>query len=130
MEARIEQLADDGVDRELAFPNAVLALLHFPDKALRESVLPRLQRVHRRASGAGQRTLLRGRPDQLVGRRGRPRTLTELKSLGLKTFLMPLNPGKDDDGKSIDYGSTAMNGVWDAIEESGVPSPTTSARPG
>ncbi len=51
---------------------------------------------------------------------GPTRTLTELKALGLKTFLLPLNPGKDDDGQPFDYGSTAMDGVWDAIEESGV----------
>lgn len=38
LEARIQQLADDGVDKELAFPNAVLALFHFPDKDLRERV--------------------------------------------------------------------------------------------
>ena len=35
LDARLEQLAADGVDRELAFPNAILALLGFPDKALR-----------------------------------------------------------------------------------------------
>jgi hypothetical protein len=28
----------DGVDKELAFPNAVLALFDFPDKAIRERV--------------------------------------------------------------------------------------------
>lgn len=38
IEARIRELASDGVDRELAFPNAVLALFHFPDKELRERV--------------------------------------------------------------------------------------------
>ena len=32
IEARIRELHEDGVDRELAFPNAVLALFHFPDK--------------------------------------------------------------------------------------------------
>src|ERR1700751_1091758 len=37
LDARLEQLAADGVDRELAFPNALLALLHFPYKALREA---------------------------------------------------------------------------------------------
>src|ERR1700744_906926 len=31
IEARICELHEDGVDRELAFPNAVLALFHFPD---------------------------------------------------------------------------------------------------
>jgi len=52
---------------------------------------------------------------------GARRTLAELKSLGLRTFLMPLNPGKDEEKRPIDYGSTAMRGVWEAIEEAGVP---------
>ena len=41
--------------------------------------------------------------------------------MGLKTFLLPLNPGKDDDGKIIDYGSTALSPVWDEIEAAGLP---------
>lgn len=36
IEARIQELHDDGVDKELAFPNAILALFHYPDKNLRE----------------------------------------------------------------------------------------------
>ena len=32
IEARVRELAEDGVDKELAFPNAVLALFHYPDK--------------------------------------------------------------------------------------------------
>lgn len=38
IEARIRQLAEDGIQKELAFPNAVLALFHYLDKALRERV--------------------------------------------------------------------------------------------
>ena len=38
IEARIQELREDGVDKELAFPNAVLALFHFPDKDMRERV--------------------------------------------------------------------------------------------
>ncbi|MEL7208539.1 MAG: amidohydrolase family protein, partial [Actinomycetota bacterium] len=52
---------------------------------------------------------------------GARRTLSELSGLGLRTFLLPLMPGKDLDDRRIDYGSTAMDGVWDAIEESGLP---------
>ena len=39
----------------------------------------------------------------------------------MRTFLLPLQPGKDDEGNRIDYGSTFMDPVWDAIEESGLP---------
>src|ERR1700712_1195527 len=38
IQARVSDLAEDGVDRELVFPNAVLALFHHPDKGLRERI--------------------------------------------------------------------------------------------
>ena len=44
-----------------------------------------------------------------------------MKDLGIKTFWMPLKPGADDNGKQIDYSGPAMDPVWDAIEESGLP---------
>jgi predicted TIM-barrel fold metal-dependent hydrolase len=121
MEARIQQLREDGVDRELAFPNAVLALFHYPDKEVRElafrvynEYMAELQeRSHGHFYGAG---LINWWDAQ-----GTRRTLSELKALGLKTFLLPLNPGKDDQGNVIDYSSTAMSPVWDEIEEAGLP---------
>jgi predicted TIM-barrel fold metal-dependent hydrolase len=121
IEARIRELGEDGIDRELAFPNAVLALFHYPDKALRERVF-RIYNEH-----------IADLQEQSNGRfygvglinwwdpKGTRSTLAELKSLGLKTFLMPLNPGKDDEGKIYDYGSAAMDPIWDEIEESGLP---------
>ena len=119
IEARIQELREDGVDKELAFPNAILALFHYPDKKLRElafriynEYIAELQeRSDGHFYGAG---LINWWDPQ-----GTRRTLDELKSLGLKTFLMPLNPGKDDDGNPIDYASTSMSAVWDEIEASG-----------
>jgi predicted TIM-barrel fold metal-dependent hydrolase len=52
---------------------------------------------------------------------GARRTVNELKALGLKTFLMPLQPGKDLEKRPIDYASPTMEGVWEAIEEAQVP---------
>jgi predicted TIM-barrel fold metal-dependent hydrolase len=53
--------------------------------------------------------------------KGTRSTLEELKALGLKTFLLPLNPGKDDDGNIYDYGGAALDSVWDEIEDAGLP---------
>ncbi|MFZ0834461.1 MAG: amidohydrolase, partial [Mycobacterium sp.] len=120
IEARIRELHEDGVDRELAFPNAVLALFHYPDKALRERVFriynEHIAELQERSKGHFYGVGLINWWDA----KGARRTLNELKSLGLKTFLMPINPGKDDDDNVIDYGSTAMSPVWDEIEESGL----------
>lgn len=121
IEARIQELATDGVDKELAFPNAVLALFHFPDKELRERVFriynEHMAELQERSNGHFYGVGLINWWDPA----GTRRTLAELKSLGLKTFLLPLNPGKDDDGGVIDYSSTAMRPVWDEIEAAGLP---------
>src|SRR3978361_155856 len=121
IEARIRELAEDGIDKELAFPNAVLALFHYPDKALRERVFriynEHIAELQERSNGHFYGVGLINWWDPC----GAERTLSELKSLGLKTFLMPLYPGADDDGAIIDFGSTAMRGVWDVIEDAGLP---------
>ncbi|MEU1982905.1 amidohydrolase family protein [Nocardia sp. NPDC019395] len=121
LEARMADLRADGIDKELAFPNSLLALLFYPDKAVRERCFriynEYIAEVQERSGGSTYGVGLINWWDA----DGARRTLTELKSLGLKTFLLPLSAGKDDDGNVIDYGSTSMIGVWDAIEESGVP---------
>ena len=70
IEARIRELAEDGIERELAFPNAVLALFHYPDKALRERVFRIYNEYMAELQEKSERTLLRCRPDQLVGSEG------------------------------------------------------------
>ena len=121
IEARIRELREDGVDKELAFPNAVLALLYYPDKEIRELAFrvynEYMAELQERSSGHFYSAGLINWWDP----QGTRRTLSELKSLGLRTFLLPLNPGKDDDGNVIDYSSTAMSPFWDEIEEAGLP---------
>ncbi len=121
IEARIQELHEDGVDKELAFPNAILALFHYPDKEVRELAFriynEYVAELQERSSGHFYGVGLINWWDP----QGARRTLAELKSLGLKTFLMPLNPGTDLEGNVIDYASTAMNPVWDEIEEAGLP---------
>jgi predicted TIM-barrel fold metal-dependent hydrolase len=121
IEARIQELREDGVDKELAFPNAILALFHYPDKELRELTFriynEYMAELQEQSNGHFYGAGLINWWDPA----GAKRTLAELKSLGLKTFLLPLNPGRDDDGNVIDYGSDSMKPVWDEIEASGLP---------
>jgi predicted TIM-barrel fold metal-dependent hydrolase len=121
VDARLAALDSEGVSRELAFPNSVLALFGWPDREVRElcfriyneHIAELQERSNNRIYGVG-----------LINwwdAEGARRTLSELKGLGLKTFLLPLSPGKDENKVPIDYASTAMDGVWEAIEEAGVP---------
>jgi hypothetical protein len=121
IDARLGALDAEGVTGELAFPNAILALLMWPDKEIRELCFriynEYLAQVQERSGGRiwGVGLINWWEPE------GAERTLDELKALGLRTFLMPLNPGKDDDGRPIDYAGTSMDDVWSVIEGSGVP---------
>ena len=121
VEARLAALDSEGVSKELAFPNAILALLHWPDAEVRE-VCFRIYNEHIAELQETSNGRIYG-----VGlvnwwdADGARRTVDELKALGLKTFLLPLNAGKDDEKRPIDYASSAMDGVWEAIEESGIP---------
>ncbi len=118
---RRHDLESDGIHRELAFPNALLGLMGWPDKEVRElcfrvynQYIAELQeQSDGRFYGVGMINWWDGE--------GARRTLTELGELGLTTFWLPLKPGAGDDGKPIDYNSPAMYPVWEAIEESGLP---------
>jgi predicted TIM-barrel fold metal-dependent hydrolase len=121
IDARLRELESDGVHRELAFPNALLGLMGWPDKDVRElcfriyneHVAELQERSNGRFYGVGMINWWDGD--------GCRNTLAEMQELGLRTFWLPLKPGKGDDGKPIDYNEPAMYPVWEAIEESGLP---------
>jgi predicted TIM-barrel fold metal-dependent hydrolase len=121
VEARLAALDSEGVDRELAFPNAVLALFGWPDREVREVCFriynEHMAEIQERSDGRILGVGLINWWDPA----GTRRTVDELKALGLKTFLMPLSPGKDPEKRPIDFASTAMDGVWEAIEDAQIP---------
>ena len=119
--ARLAALESEGVSKELAFPNSVLALFGWPDREVRELCF-RIYNEH--IAEVQERSGHRIYGVGLINwwdAEGARRTLKELKDLGIKTFLMPLSPGKDLEKRPIDFASTAMDGVWEAIEEAQVP---------
>ena len=121
IDARIRELESDGIHTELAFPNAILALLAWPDKQIRELCFriynEYIAELQEKSNGRFYGVGLINYWDA----DGATKTLDELKGLGLRTFLLPLKPGKDDEDRPIDYNRAEMDGVWAAIEESGVP---------
>jgi predicted TIM-barrel fold metal-dependent hydrolase len=121
VDARLAALDSEGVAKELAFPNSVLALFGWPDRDVRERCFriynEHIADVQERSNGRifGVGLINWWDAD------GTRRTLEELKALGLKTFLLPLAPGKDLEKRPIDYASSAMDAVWEVIEETQVP---------
>jgi predicted TIM-barrel fold metal-dependent hydrolase len=121
LEARLGELSADGVTRELAFPNAMLALMGYPDLEVRDlcfrvynEYLAELQeKAKGRFYGVGLVNWWDGE--------GAGRSLAEMKALGVRTFWLPLKPGTHEDGEPIDFNSARMAPVWDAVEEAALP---------
>jgi len=121
LDARRADLEADGIQKELAFPNALLALMAYPDKDLRglcfriyNEYLAELQeRSKGWFYGVGIINWWDGE--------GARKALEEMKSYGLRTFWMPLKPGLGLDGNPIDYNSDSMIPVWEAIADAGLP---------
>lgn len=119
--ARLKDADDDGVERELNFPNNMLVLLGLPDHEVRERCFrlynERLAELQEAAPGRFYGVGFINWWDPAGARR----TIAELKALGLRTFQLPLNPLTRPDGTAIDWGSAAMTPVWDEIADSGLP---------
>ena len=47
--------------------------------------------------------------------------LAEIKAMGFKTAMVPIQPGRHADGDPINYHSERMDPFWSAVEESGLP---------
>ena len=120
LDKRMRDLDAEGVDKELAFPNTLLMLLNYPDLDMRERCFriynEYLAELQEASGGRFYGVGLVNWWDPV----GACRTLAELKSLGVRTFLMPLNPGIDADGVKIDFASSKMRGVWEAIEDADI----------
>ncbi|MGH2633074.1 MAG: amidohydrolase family protein [Tepidiformaceae bacterium] len=121
IEARMKDLDAEGVDQEILFPQKFFNLLfleHFEEKewcaraynqALSEFCAGQPERLH------GVAILNWWDPDATRD------ALAEIKALGFKTAMIPIQPGKDADGELINYHSERMEPFWAAIEEAGLP---------
>ena len=120
IEARIRELKEDGIDKELAFPNAVLALFHYPDKALRERVF-RIYNEHiADLQERQQRPLLRRRADQLVGPEGHPEHARRAEGAGAQDVPAA---AESRQGRRRQHLRLRQHRTW-------TPSGTRSRRPG
>src|ERR1700712_4897930 len=108
MEARLADLDHEGIDKELIFGNAALALLFGKDLEARDLIC-RIYNEHMADVGTRAPGRFHGvgfanfwDPSRFEA------SLAEIKALGLKTFMIPQNPGNGLDGQPISYASKEM----------------------
>ncbi|WP_157221092.1 amidohydrolase family protein [Flavisphingomonas formosensis] len=120
MEQRIKDMDAEGVRKEIVFGNAIGAFYAYPDLEVREWVFriynQYMSELQQQAPGRfyGVGLINYWEPERTA------ESIAELKKLGLKTFLIPMNP-YGAERKSLSYGDESMNPMWQAIEDSGMP---------
>jgi predicted TIM-barrel fold metal-dependent hydrolase len=119
---RNSHLDTEGIARELAYPQSLLAFIRHPDQEVQELIYriynEYVAELGRRSPGRFFGVGICSNwwdPAKAEG------AIRQIVDLGLKTFMIPLSPGKYTDGASIDYSAKAMDRFWAAAAEAGLP---------
>jgi predicted TIM-barrel fold metal-dependent hydrolase len=120
MGPRMQDLDTEGVDKELAFPNAVSIFHSWPDLEVREHAYniynEYLAELQKEAPG---RFFGVGLPVYWDMAKVRD-SVQMIKDLGLKTFMLPIFP-KGEKYRALNYCEPEMEPLFDAIADSGLP---------
>ncbi len=118
---RLQDLDDEGVEMEVAFPQSPMFFVQHPDFEFREWIF--------RAYNRYVADLQRQHPTRFVpvpvanywDMSKAASTVYEIAGLGLKTLMVPMAPGLSVDGSTGCYGDMHFDPFWSAVEETGLP---------
>lgn len=118
---RIADLDIEGVEKELLFPQRLFGLYMFGDVDRREHVFGAYNEyICEVCAEAPDRLYFVGIPNYWNPAETRS-SIDELKRLGARALMVPINPRKDYKGDPIHYANPNMEPFWAAVEEFGVP---------
>jgi predicted TIM-barrel fold metal-dependent hydrolase len=121
VEARLRDLDIEGVEKELLFPQRLFGLLMFGEIQHRAAVFDaynaHIAEVCAKAPGRLYSVMVPSYWDPPAAKESVARCV----ELGARCLMIPIRPGKFDDGKTIHYNDPAMDPLWAAIEASGLP---------
>jgi predicted TIM-barrel fold metal-dependent hydrolase len=119
--ARLKDLDIEGVEKELLFPQKCLALIREADLECRAWVFRGYNEYIASICAQAPTRLYAAGMMNFWDIGAARESVQHIKALGLKTLMLPIDPGKFEDGRPIHYGSSEMTPFWDAIEEAGLP---------
>jgi predicted TIM-barrel fold metal-dependent hydrolase len=121
-EVRYHDMDLEGVRQEIVFPHSLLGFMRHLDFETQEL----LYRVYNECYAS--RHINRNRRSHAVGvfsnwwdPAAAEKSTRQIVDLGLKTFMIPVNPGKSIEGKEISYCDPIMDRFWDVVAEAGLP---------
>lgn len=122
MKQRASHLQAEGIDREIVYPQSLLAFIRHPDQDVQELIY--------RVWNEWMAELGRRDPGRFFGvaicsnwwdPQRAEAAISQVFDLGLKTLMIPLNPGLAPDGKPIDYAGEHMDRFWSVAAEARLP---------
>jgi predicted TIM-barrel fold metal-dependent hydrolase len=119
--ARLRDLDAEGIEKELLFPQRLIALYVFGDLEYRELVFGAYNRhMARVRAEAPDRLFFAGMVNYWDPQATRD-SIAELKELGASALMVPVDPKNDANGDRISWAKPNMAPFWAAVEESGLP---------
>ena len=119
---RYRDMDAEGVQEEICFPNTLIGFARYPEFEVQEA----LYRVYNEHYAAAH--IEKNRRSHAVGvfsnwwdPAAAEGAMQRIVDLGLKTFMIPITPGKSIEGKEINYADPIMDRFWDVVAEAGLP---------
>lgn len=121
-DVRRHDLKIEGIRKEIVFPQSVLGLLAEPDHDVRECAFRIYNEYIARQSALDPQAFYGvGICSNWWDAEAAEGAIAQIKQLGLKTFMLPNNPGRYRSGKEIAWGDEALEPFWNVVEQSGLP---------
>ena len=123
IDVRMADMAREGITKEILFPQSILSFVRYPNLEVQETIF-RVYNEYIAEVSARKPGVFFGvgvfsnwwDPSRAEA------AMQQIVDLGLKTFVVPINPGKNSaDGKPIGYGDEIMDRFWAVVAEAGLP---------
>lgn len=119
---RNQHLDAEGINKEIVYPQSLMAFIRYPDQDMQERMYRTyneyMAELDKKSAGRFHAVGICSNwwnPDRAEA------AIQQIVDLGLKSFLIPFNPGKNADGNVIDYDSPEMDRFWACAAEASLP---------
>jgi predicted TIM-barrel fold metal-dependent hydrolase len=120
---RYRDMDTEGVEKELVFPHSLLGFARFPELEVQEHLYRAYNEyMGERSRKSGGRSYGVGIFSNWWDPAAAERSMQQIVDLGLKTFMVPVTPGKSIvDNKNMAYGDAVLDRFWDVVDAAGLP---------
>lgn len=119
--ARLVDLEIEGVEKELIFPQRLFGLMMFGEIANKPHVFGAYNEAIAEICAQAPDRLYSVMVPSYWDPDAADESVARCAELGARCLMIPIKPGKFDDGRTIQYNHPRMDPLWAAVEKSGLP---------